>query len=108
MRQCADVGKLSYHMRANGDPIYPHLLSSFDKDLRTSIETILGGSMLDSSWWQAAFGVKHGGLGLRQAADVALPALVASRVASRLQVATMATHRQQAGLAHVSSINACV
>ena len=91
-RQCADVSKLVYHMRTNGDQIDDGLLASSDKDLQASVETTLGGELPDSSWWQASTGVKFGGLGLRTASSTALSAFVASRIASRPLVRTMAEH----------------
>ena len=44
------------------------------------------------SWWQGTTGVMAGGLGLRTAVTVALPAFVASRILSRPLVATMVDH----------------
>ena len=88
-RQCADVSKLMYHMRINGDILDHDLLASFDGQLRASVATSLAGDLPDHSWWQATTGVTVGGLGLRTAVTVALPAFVASRILSRPLVATM-------------------
>ena len=79
-RQCADVSKLTYHMRINGDD---DLLASFDGQLRASVGASLCGDLQDHSWWQATTGVACGGLGLRTAHGVALPAFVASRIMCR-------------------------
>ena len=78
-RQCADVSKLMYHMRINGDILDHDLLATFDGQLRASVSTSLCGDLPDHSWWQATTGVMAGGLGLRTAVTVALPAFVASR-----------------------------
>ena len=91
-RQCADVSKLLYHMRIHGDILDHDLLASFDGQLRASVATSLAGDLPDHSWWQATTGVAVGGLGLRTAVTVALPALVASRILSRPLVATMVDH----------------
>ena len=91
-RQCADVSKLMYHMRINGDILDHDLLASFDGQLRASVATSLAGDLPDHSWWQATTGVAVGGLGLRTAVTVALPAFVASRILSRPLVATMVDH----------------
>eukprot|EP00973_Karenia_brevis_P036259 5000950-Karenia_brevis.AAC.1 len=48
-RQCADVSKLMYHLRINGDRIDHDLLDRFDHNLRSSIETALGGELPDTS-----------------------------------------------------------
>ena len=73
-RQCADVSKLMYHMRINGDILDHDLLASFDGQLRASVSNSLSGDLPDHSWWQATTGVSVGGLGLRTAVTVALPA----------------------------------
>ena len=88
-RQCADVSKLMYHMRINGDILDHDLLASFDGQLRASVSNSLSGDLPDHSWWQATTGVTVGGLGLRTAVTVALPAFVASRILSRPLVVTM-------------------
>ena len=91
-RQCADVSKLLYHMRINGDILDYDLLASFDGQLRASVASSLAGDLPDHSWWQATTGVAVGGLGLRTAVTVALPAFVASRILSRPLVSTMVDH----------------
>ena len=60
--------------------------------LRASVATSLAGDLPDHSWWQATTGVTVGGLGLRTAVTVALPAFVASRILSRPLVVTMVDH----------------
>ena len=50
-------------------------------------------------WVQATLGVDAGGLGLRDASLVALPAFIASRTASRPLFVAMAQHMESAGLA---------
>ena len=68
-RQCADVSKLMYHMRINGDILDHDLLASFDGQLRASVSNSLSGDLPDHSWWQATTGVTVGGLGLRTGRD---------------------------------------
>ena len=91
-RQCADVSKLMYHMRINGDILDLDLLASFDGQLSASVSNSLCGDLPDHSWWQATTGVSVGGLRLRTAVTVALPAFVASRILSRPLVVTMVDH----------------
>ena len=52
-RQCADVSKLMYHMRINGDILDHDLFASFDGQLRASVSNSLCGDLPDHSWWQA-------------------------------------------------------
>ena len=40
-RQCADVSKLVYHMRINGDRIESSSLGRFDNNLRVAVDTTL-------------------------------------------------------------------
>ncbi len=103
-RQCADVAKLSYHLRLNGDRIQESALRAFDGDVRAAVEASLGGAVGDDSWMQACLGVTKGGLGLRSAANIALASFVASRVTSRPHVREMAGHLEEAGLATVAVV----
>ena len=85
-------------LRLHGDIIPTFVLEKFDTDLRQAAEHILGGTVSDTSWWQASTGVSKGGIGLRAAADTALSSFIASRVSSRPQVAHMANDMEIAGL----------
>ena len=60
-RQCADVSKVTYHMRINGDLIDQDLLVAHDGQLGASVSASLSGD-LDRSWWQTTIGVTCGGL----------------------------------------------
>lgn len=91
-RQCADVSKLIYHMRINGNRIDSSSLSRFDSNLRAAVETTLGGDVPDTSWLQATTGVVFGDLGFRSAESAVLAAFIASRITSRPLVCTMAQH----------------
>ena len=51
-RKCADVAKISYHLRLNGDRVEEHALDRFDRGLRTAIEHTLGGDLPDTAWEQ--------------------------------------------------------
>ena len=89
IRQCADVSKLMYHMRINGDMLDQDLLDAFVGQLRAFVSASLNGDLLDHSWWQDTTGVTCGGLGLRTALGIALPAFVTSRFMYRPMVSTM-------------------
>ena len=86
-RQCADV-KPMYHMRISGDVL--------GRDLRRRAAARLGEAPLcgdlPDHLVQATTGVTCGGLGLRTALGVALPAFVASRIMCRPLVSTMVDH----------------
>ena len=61
-RQCADVSKLMYHTRINGDMLDQDLLAAFGGQLRVSVTASLCGDLRDHSWWQATT-PSHGLLG---------------------------------------------
>ena len=90
-RKCADVSKLTYHMRINGDMLDKDLLVAFDGQLRASVSASLNGRTCRTT---------PGGkppraspaLGLRTALGIALPAFVASRIMYRPLVSTMVDH----------------
>ena len=52
-RQCADVSKLTCHMRVNGDLLDQDLLVAFDGQLRASVSAPLDGDLPVHSWWLA-------------------------------------------------------
>ena len=81
-----------YLMRINGDVLDDDLLASVDGQLRASVSASLCGDLPDHSWWQAITGVTCGGLGLRTALVVALPAFVGSRIMCRPLVSTLVGH----------------
>lgn len=80
-RRCLDVQKVSYILRCNDDLVSEPLLQRFDTGLRSGIENTLFGGVTDEAWLQATLGVDAGGLGMREATNVALPAFLASRTA---------------------------
>lgn len=98
-RRCGDVSTFTFQLRCHGDLLRDGPADEFDRDLRAGIEASLGGALLDTAWWQANVGVEGGGLGLRAAKEVALPAFIGSRIASRPMVASMFMHLESAGLA---------
>ena len=80
-RKCADVSSVDHSP-----------LAMFDTQLRAAVAASLIGDLPDQSWWQATTVVLFGGLGFRTARSVALPALVSSRLVSRLLVRTLSEH----------------
>ena len=68
--------RLVYHQRVIPDP-------PDETVLRASLERTLGGVISDAATLQATAAVFDGGLGMRRAADLAAPALIASCVERR-------------------------
>ncbi len=103
-RCCLNVSKAAYLLRCNGDRIKDSELSKFDVAMASGLESALWGPLPDDSWLQATMSVDAGGLGMREAALVALPAFVASRTVARPLVAEMAAHCAEAGLCAIHVI----
>ena len=59
-----------------------HLLQEYDTVLREGLSAIVNIHMSDIHWLQACISVKSGGLGIRRAVSLALPAFLASAVAT--------------------------
>ena len=98
LRRCADVSSLNYWLRCHGDRVKVETLEKHDRSLRASLETTLGGEIPDTAWWQATTGVASGGLGMRAAAESALPAFIGSRAACRPMVGSLLEHIERAGI----------
>ena len=81
--ECGSVGKVVHLLRAAGDELAPDDLCKWDAEMRRSLGRSLNGELEDAAWMQAMGGFARGGLGWRSAADQALPAFWASRVAAR-------------------------
>ena len=97
LRKCADACKVIHLLRAAGPSIDPAILDEHDAQLARSLQRCLG--PLDSmALDQASLGVDEGGLGLRRAANLALPAFLASRAESRWIVELLSTALADFGL----------
>ena len=103
-RRCGDVSNLRYWLRCYGDTVRGEAAQIFDQDLRSSLESTIGGQIPDTSWWQSNISVDKAGLGLRTATDIALPAFIGSRVSGRPMVATMFGHIEEAGMGSAAAL----
>ena len=103
-KECADVCKIIYTLRLNGDRIPEDMLQRYSCVLRESVARTLGGDLGDDSWRQATCETKAGGLGIRPAEEVALPAFLASRVSARPAVRQIFQRLETQGLATVEAL----
>ena len=78
LKNCFAIPKLTYTLRSA--PCFKHvqLLSDYDSVLRSSVQSILNITLSDEAWNQIALPVASGGLGIRRAMDIALPAFLSS------------------------------
>ncbi len=120
IRQCAEVSRVTHLLRAIGPLLSspflpaPHParpachgfgdaeLEGFDDLMRDAVGQVVRAPISDDAAMQASWGVKAGGLGLRTASAVALPAHVASIVEATPFVAWLA---DQSVEHHVGSIS---
>lgn len=78
LKNCFSIPKFLYVLRTFPCFELPHKLLQFDDIQRTSLETILNCNITPESYDQAFLPVSMGGLGLRRAMDLALPAFLSS------------------------------
>ena len=99
LAKCGGVCKVTHLLRAAGDEMMPHtsLLKKFDDIQLGTLHRLFGG-MDDLSDEQAKLGVNAGGLGIRAARDVALPAVLASKIMAEPKVEFMLQQLRIAGL----------
>ena len=96
---CADVNKVVYLLRLNGDKLAASELEELTRIQRSGVAHTLSGDVGDLAWKQANGGQKKAGLGLRSALELAMPAFVASRTASQAGVMHLLQRLEDAGIA---------
>ena len=80
LRQCADSCKITHLLRAAGPRIDGAALRAFDRELEVALQRTLGCPLPAAAAAQAALAESFGGLGMRQASELAEAAFIASRV----------------------------
>ena len=99
--ECADVSRVSYILRLAGDALETSDLAALTRVQRDGVGVTLCGDVGDHAWQQATTANKIGGLGLRESQDLAFPAFISSRVASRSAAARVFDDYERAGLAPI-------
>ena len=83
LRVSANVCRVAHIMRAAG-PDVPHAdLDAFDEVIEHALSMTLGGPVRGLALERASLAAKQGGLGLRRAREIQLPAFLASRTEAR-------------------------
>ena len=78
LKNCFSMTKLMYLLRSSHTFQHPDLLADFDDCLKSCATDICNVSFDDIGWIQATLPIRMGGIGLRSASDLALPAYLAS------------------------------
>ena len=83
LRQCFAIPKMTYFFRTGPCFLKSKILEEYDQVIRTALTNILNTQLTEESvWTQCTLPVKDGGLGIRAAQDLALPAFLSSYTAS--------------------------
>ena len=82
LRSAFAIPKILFILRSSPAYRHPDILRAWDTVLQTAFASITNVAALDDTWTQATLPVSLGGLGLRRAEDVALPAYLSSTTAS--------------------------
>ena len=85
LKNCISIPKLMYLLRCSPTWKFPDLLLGFDEVMRSGLEAIVNVSMDDATWSQASLPVRNGGLGIRSASGLSVPAFLSS-TASTLEL----------------------
>jgi hypothetical protein len=78
LKNCLSIPKMIYLIRCSPTFKEPQLLIQFDSIMRSALEQITNVTLDDDAWAQASLPVSRGGLGIRSAIDLSVPAFLAS------------------------------
>ena len=78
LKQCFAIPKIMYTLRTAPCFLNIEWCKEFDDTLRKALQRILNVNMDDSMWDQCSLPVSLGGIGVRRASDVAVPAYLSS------------------------------
>jgi hypothetical protein len=78
LRNCLAIPKLNYLLRCSPSWRIPDILNTFDETVRIGLENILNVSLDENAWTQATLPVSRGGIGIRSARSLSVPAFLAS------------------------------
>ena len=74
LRHCFSIPKLMYFLRCTPGFLFREVLIEYDNQLQLGLENILNVKFEEKSWLQSTLLVSKGGLGIRLASDLSLPA----------------------------------
>ena len=78
LRNSLAIPRLVYVLRTSTSWECPAVLEAFDNELKAALESICNTALDEASWLQSSLPVRNGGLGIRHAKALALPAFLAS------------------------------
>ena len=78
LRHCFSIPKVTYVLRTSPSFKKKAILNKYDNQIRNALQKILNIQMNDEPWNQSTLPINLGGLGLKLASEVALPAFLSS------------------------------
>ena len=78
LKNCFSLPKLMYTLRTSPTFRNGATLDLYDQEIRNCLEDILNIQLKEEAWEQSSLPVKKGGLGIRKASDLSLPAFLSS------------------------------
>ena len=104
LRAAFSMPKILYTLRSSPAYKNPAILKQWDEVLQNVFKEITNVPLTEESWTQATLPVDLGGLGLRRAEDLALPAYLSSTAAASALVRTILTPFGVAELADPAAV----
>uniref|UniRef100_A0A8D8RZN0 Reverse transcriptase domain-containing protein n=1 Tax=Cacopsylla melanoneura TaxID=428564 RepID=A0A8D8RZN0_9HEMI len=78
LKNCFNIPKMTYVLRTSPMWKFPDYLNEIDREIKSTLESLLNLKLNDSQWDQTTLPIKYGGIGIRKASDICLPAFLSS------------------------------
>lgn len=78
LKNCFSIPKLTYLLRTSAYFKYEHLLNKIDEDIKNTLQSICNSEFNTQKWSIVTLPVRSGGLGIRKASEICLPAFLSS------------------------------
>ena len=98
LKNCFSIPKLQYILRTSQAYTEEDILQEIDNTIRDAVTSITNVDLQQQAWAQASLPVNLGGLGIRKATDIALPAFISSFISTKDLVASILS--SQTGQVH--------
>ena len=92
LRNCFSMPKLTYTLRTSPCFLRMETLNEYDTIINQSLQDILNVKLEEKAWNQSTLPIKIGGLGIKLASEVALPAYLSSVSSSKTIVKSLVPH----------------
>ena len=83
LKNCFALPKLNYFLRSAPCFKNSEAMGLYDEELRLALKKIMNGKLDEKSWEQCCLPTAYGGVGVRCASDISLPAFLSSAIGAR-------------------------